>query len=63
MTITELIKKVFTDEKKRSEMKARAIILVTVISFAFFAVILRLVDIMLLNHERFAAKATLQQIG
>ncbi len=42
-------------------MKKRAIVLSAVIVFSFFAVILRLVDIMLFNHERFAEKAKIQQ--
>jgi cell division protein FtsI (penicillin-binding protein 3) len=40
----------------------RAVILVTVISFGFLAVLFRLADIMLLNHEWFSAKARVQQI-
>lgn len=42
-------------------MKKRAIVLSAVIVFSFFAVILRLVDIMLFNHERFAEEAKIQQ--
>lgn len=42
-------------------MKKRAIILSTVIAFGFIAVIFRLVDIMLFNHEWFSAKARFQQ--
>jgi len=42
-------------------VKKRAAILSTVIAFSFFAVVFRLVDIMLLNHERFSAKAKNQQ--
>jgi cell division protein FtsI (penicillin-binding protein 3) len=40
----------------------RTVILVTVISFGFLAVLFRLADIMLLNHEWFSAKARVQQI-
>ncbi len=43
-------------------MKRRSIILSTVIAFGFFAVILRLADIMLLNHQWFLLKAKGQQI-
>ncbi len=43
-------------------MKKRAIILSTAIAFGFIAVIFRLVDIMLFNHEWFSAKAKFQQI-
>ncbi len=42
-------------------MKKRAAILSIVIAFGFFAVAFRLVDIMLLSHERFSAKAKNQQ--
>jgi cell division protein FtsI (penicillin-binding protein 3) len=43
-------------------MKKRPIILSAVIAFSFFAVILRLIDIMLFNHERFSEKAKIQQV-
>ena len=42
-------------------MRKRAIIVNTVLSFCFFVVVLRLADIMLLNHERFSEKAKGQQ--
>lgn len=42
-------------------MKKRAAILSAVIAFGFFAVVFRLVDIMLLSHEQFSAKAKNQQ--
>lgn len=41
-------------------MRKRAVILNTAIAFGFFIVIIRLVDIMLLNHERFYEKAKTQ---
>lgn len=41
-------------------MRKRAVILNTAIAFGFFIVIIRLVDIMLLNHERFNEKAKTQ---
>ncbi|MBI3591959.1 MAG: hypothetical protein HY099_00460, partial [Nitrospirae bacterium] len=43
-------------------MKRRSIILSTIIAFGFFVVILRLADIMLLNHGWFLEKARGQQI-
>lgn len=43
-------------------MNKRAIILSTAIAFGFVAVIFRLVDIMLFNHEWFSARAKFQQI-
>lgn len=43
-------------------MNRRTVILVTVISFSFLAVLFRLSDIMLLNHDWFSAKARVQQI-
>ncbi len=43
-------------------MRKRAIILNTVIIFGFVAVFLRLVDLMVLNHGRFAERARIQQI-
>lgn len=43
-------------------MRKRAVILNTVIGFGFFIVLLRLADIMVLNHERLAAKAKIQQV-
>jgi cell division protein FtsI (penicillin-binding protein 3) len=43
-------------------MRKRAIILITVITFGFVAVVFRLVDIMLFNHEWFSARARFQQI-
>lgn len=43
-------------------MKKRAIILSTAIAFGFVAVIFRLVDIMLFNHEWFSARAKFQQV-
>ena len=42
--------------------KKRAIILNTVIIFSFFLVSLRLVDLMILNHERFSERAKLQHV-
>jgi cell division protein FtsI (penicillin-binding protein 3) len=42
-------------------VEKRAAILSIVIALSFFAVVFRLVDIMLLNHERFSAKAKSQQ--
>jgi cell division protein FtsI (penicillin-binding protein 3) len=42
-------------------MSKRAIIVNTALAFCFFIVILRLADIMLLNHERFSEKAKDQQ--
>lgn len=44
-------------------MGKRAIIINTLIAFAFIAVFIRLADIMLLNHKRFLEKAKRQQIG
>jgi cell division protein FtsI/penicillin-binding protein 2 len=43
-------------------MRKRAIILITAIAFGFIAVVFRLVDIMLFNHEWFSAKAKFQQV-
>ena len=43
-------------------MRKRAIILNTVIGFGFFIVLLRLVDIMVLNHERLSERAKMQQM-
>lgn len=43
-------------------MRKRAIILNTAIIFGFVAVFLRLVDLMVLNHDRFAERARIQQI-
>jgi len=43
-------------------MRKRAIILITAITFGFIAVVFRLVDIMLFNHEWFSARARFQQI-
>jgi cell division protein FtsI (penicillin-binding protein 3) len=43
-------------------MRKRAIILITAITFGFVAVVFRLVDIMLFNHEWFSARARFQQI-
>ncbi|GER92549.1 hypothetical protein A45J_0265 [hot springs metagenome] len=43
-------------------MKKRAIILSTAITFGFIAVVFRLVDIMLFNHEWFSERAKFQQI-
>ncbi|MDI6727477.1 MAG: penicillin-binding protein 2 [Thermodesulfovibrionales bacterium] len=43
-------------------MRKRAIILSTAITFGFIAVVFRLVDIMLFNHEWFSAKARFQQV-
>lgn len=43
-------------------MKKRAIILSTAIVFGFIAVVFRLVDIMLFNHDWFSAKARFQQV-
>lgn len=42
-------------------MKKRAIILSTLIAFGFVAVVARLVDIMVVNHTMFLAKARFQQ--
>lgn len=42
-------------------MRKRAVILNTAIAFGFFVVILRLADIMLLNHVKFYEKAKIQQ--
>lgn len=42
-------------------MKKRAIILSTAITFGFIAVVFRLVDIMLFNHEWFSERAKFQQ--
>ncbi|MBN2655023.1 MAG: penicillin-binding protein 2 [Nitrospirae bacterium] len=43
-------------------MKKRAVIISTVVIFGFFIVLLRMVDIMLVNHDRFMAKAQFQQV-
>ncbi|MCL5022992.1 MAG: penicillin-binding protein 2 [Nitrospirae bacterium] len=43
-------------------MRKRAIILNTVIGFGFFIVLLRLVDIMVLNHARLCERAKMQQL-
>lgn len=43
-------------------MRKRAIILNTAIIFGFVAVFLRLVDLMVLNHGRFAERARIQQL-
>lgn len=43
-------------------MRKRAIILNTAIIFGFVAVFLRLVDLMVLNHDRFSERARIQQI-
>ncbi len=43
-------------------MRKRAIILNTVIGFGFFIVLLRLVDIMVLNHGRLSERAKMQQM-
>lgn len=43
-------------------MRKRAIILITAITFGFIAVVFRLVDIMLFNHEWFSARARFQQV-
>ncbi|GAB4414709.1 MAG: penicillin-binding protein 2 [Thermodesulfovibrionales bacterium] len=43
-------------------MRKRAIILNTTIIFGFFIVIIRLADIMLLDHERFYKRAKMQQL-
>ncbi|MDX9714073.1 MAG: penicillin-binding protein 2 [Dissulfurispiraceae bacterium] len=43
-------------------MKKRAVIISTVVIFGFFIVLLRMVDIMLVNHDRFLAKAQFQQV-
>jgi cell division protein FtsI (penicillin-binding protein 3) len=43
-------------------MRKRAIILSTAITFGFIAVVFRLVDIMLFNHEWFSARARFQQV-
>jgi len=43
-------------------MRKRAVILNTVIAFGFFVVILRLAEIMLLDHERFYKRARTQQL-
>jgi cell division protein FtsI (penicillin-binding protein 3) len=43
-------------------MRKRAIILNTAIGFGFFIVFLRLVDIMILNHERLNERAKMQQL-
>jgi cell division protein FtsI/penicillin-binding protein 2 len=42
--------------------KKRAIILTTTVIFSFFAVYLRLVDLMILDHKRLSEKAKLQHI-
>lgn len=43
-------------------MRKRAIILNTAIGFGFFIVFLRLVDIMVVNHERLTERAKMQQM-
>jgi len=43
-------------------MRKRAIILNTAIGFGFFIVLLRLADIMILNHERLNERAKMQQL-
>jgi cell division protein FtsI (penicillin-binding protein 3) len=43
-------------------MRRRGIILNTAIGFGFFIVLLRLVDIMVLNHERLSQRAKMQQM-
>ena len=43
-------------------MRGRGIILNTAIGFGFFIVLLRLVDIMVLNHERLSQRAKMQQM-
>ncbi|MDI6800470.1 MAG: penicillin-binding protein 2 [Thermodesulfovibrionales bacterium] len=43
-------------------MNKRPLILTVAVVFGFFAIALRLVDIMLLNHERFSEKARVQQL-
>jgi len=43
-------------------MRKRAIILNTAIIFGFAAVFLRLVDLMVLNHDRFSERARIQQL-
>ncbi|MCE5312447.1 MAG: penicillin-binding protein 2 [Nitrospiraceae bacterium] len=43
-------------------MKKRAVILSTAVIFGFVIVLLRMVDIMLVNHDRFLAKAQYQQV-
>lgn len=43
-------------------MRKRSVILNTVIGFGFFIVILRLVDIMILNHDRLYQRAQMQQM-
>lgn len=43
-------------------MKKRAVILSTAVIFGFVIVLLRMVDIMLVNHDRFLAKAQYQQL-
>ncbi len=43
-------------------MRKRAVVLNTVIAFGFFVVILRLAEIMLLDHERFYKRAMTQQM-
>lgn len=42
--------------------RKRAIILNTIIIFSFFAVSLRLIDLMILNHKRLSEKAKLQHV-
>jgi cell division protein FtsI (penicillin-binding protein 3) len=44
-------------------MNKRAIILSTAVVFGFVLVVLRLADLMLINHDRLAAKARLQHLG
>jgi cell division protein FtsI/penicillin-binding protein 2 len=43
-------------------MRKRAVILNTAIAFGFFIVVLRLTDIMVLNHERLNERARMQQL-
>ncbi len=43
-------------------MRKRAVILNTAIAFGFFIVLLRLADIMILNHERLNERAKMQQL-
>lgn len=42
--------------------KKRAVILNTTIIFSFFLVFIRLIDLMVLNHERFSERAKLQHV-
>ncbi|HYA26786.1 MAG TPA: hypothetical protein VEE82_02185, partial [Thermodesulfovibrionales bacterium] len=43
-------------------MRKRSIILNTAIAFGFVIVLLRLVDIMVLNHQRLSERAKMQQM-